>query len=808
MTKLRYCLLILMTVFVIVLCSCDVTGDNTFETDASEPVVSESATTETAESVESESETQCAHINTEEVAISVESCKNGGYYNIVCRDCKTVVDVMTAEILDHVESKTIVDSEPTCTKEGRSHVECVLCGEVLKSSKIGALNHSLSSWKIEIEAGAETEGKKHRECSRCDYEEYVTIPAAGYSEGLEFVTNGDGTCYLAGIGKCNDDIIFVPKTSVDGDTVVSVAAFAFSDGGYFDREYSFKKIVLPDTVEVIGEEAFSACHYLESIGMPANLKTIGERAFVGCFDLKNLTIPDGVIEIGERAFYLCNGITKLHIPASVEKIGDGFLTADKITSITVDTESERYRVEGNCLISDEGRVVVGYGNFTIPEGAVSIGDYAFEMNEHISKVVIPVGVVEIGNDAFMNSSVVEVVFPEGLTEISEYMFFGCVSLEKITIPRSVKRIGTYIIDDFEAYDISITYNGSQSEWNRIDVASDNETLLNAEITCIGVDTVYGYGKTTIADQVSAVHLYELFEKAVLADQPLKEIEVDPSLGIKVEDFELAKLIFFSDHPECFWWRGQASYSYTSDNVIVSISFTYNYNNDEIAAKRAELEAVVEEILADLPTGDNFVKALYLHDEVAKRVTYKFTENDQTPYGALVEGEAVCNGYATSYQLLLQRAGIRAWTVNGTSRDEAHAWNVVWMDDNTCVYTDVTWDDGEYLSRYYFNMSLDEIDDDHAVNGGFDLPECDHNDQGYYDVNEENTLRDEDDGSVLASFFGEEKNGERVAAFRYLGEDISLWLDENGYDFYNRVGVISLRYFTVGDEIIMIIEVLK
>ena len=316
-------------------------------------------------------------------------------------------------------------------------------------------------------------------------------------------------------------------------------------------------------------------------------------------------------------------------------------------------------------------------------------------------------------------------------------------------------------------------------------------------------TVSGYGRATIADNESAARLYDLLEEAVLADEPAKEIEVDPSLEIKMEDFDLAEIMFLSDHPECFWWDGQVVYYYTEDGIIVSIKFTYLYDNDEISAMKAELERVVEEILAELPVGNNFGKALYLHDAVANRVTYKYTENDQTPYGALVEGEAVCNGYATAYQLLLQRAGIRAWTVNGTSLDEAHAWNVVWMDDDTCVYTDVTWDDVEYLSHYYFNMSLDEIAKEHEADAIFDLPDCGHNDQGYYDVNAENTLRDGDGANVLASFFGESENGEKIASSRYLGEDISAWLEENGADFYPLVGATSLRYLIVGNEIIMI-----
>ena len=49
------------------------------------------------------------------------------------------------------------------------------------------------------------------------------------SEGLEFTSNGDGTCSLSGIGTCADTEIIIPTKSPLGDTVISIDDYAFSD---------------------------------------------------------------------------------------------------------------------------------------------------------------------------------------------------------------------------------------------------------------------------------------------------------------------------------------------------------------------------------------------------------------------------------------------------------------------------------------------------------------------------------------------------------------------------------------------------
>lgn len=47
------------------------------------------------------------------------------------------------------------------------------------------------------------------------------------SDGLEFESNGDGTCTIVGIGTCTDKELVIPVKSPDGDTVTLIDEYAF-----------------------------------------------------------------------------------------------------------------------------------------------------------------------------------------------------------------------------------------------------------------------------------------------------------------------------------------------------------------------------------------------------------------------------------------------------------------------------------------------------------------------------------------------------------------------------------------------------
>lgn len=81
---------------------------------------------------------------------------------------------------------------------------------------------------------------------------------ASYSEGLEFDSNGDGTCYVVGMGDCTDKEVNIPPVSPSGDKVIGIDNSAFADS-------SITSITIPDTIEEIGRKAFNNCTSLTDV---------------------------------------------------------------------------------------------------------------------------------------------------------------------------------------------------------------------------------------------------------------------------------------------------------------------------------------------------------------------------------------------------------------------------------------------------------------------------------------------------------------------------------------------------------------
>lgn len=75
--------------------------------------------------------------------------------------------------------------------------------------------------------------------------------------------------------------------------------------GAFTRCDSLQRVVLPDTIAHISDYAFSCCKSLTTIDFPKSLLFIGWRAFWRCENLKALELPDSMISVEKEAFLKC-----------------------------------------------------------------------------------------------------------------------------------------------------------------------------------------------------------------------------------------------------------------------------------------------------------------------------------------------------------------------------------------------------------------------------------------------------------------------------------------------------------------------
>lgn len=121
----------------------------------------------------------------------------------------------------------------------------------------------------------------------------------------------------------------------------------------FEGCVALKVLNLNDNLKTIGTMAFGMCTSLEGVDLPMNLQSlgkgafgmsgiksivipgsvqsIGEQAFTTCANLTNVVVEDGVKTIGDEAFQSCTALAKIELPASLEEIGwDAFVSCSNI----------------------------------------------------------------------------------------------------------------------------------------------------------------------------------------------------------------------------------------------------------------------------------------------------------------------------------------------------------------------------------------------------------------------------------------------------------------------------------------------
>ena len=158
--------------------------------------------------------------------------------------------------------------------------------------------------------------------------------------------------------------------------------------------------------------------------------------------IEEIIIPDSVSKISESAFTHLPNIKNITLGVNIETIEEFAFEGSYIGSITLSRDNPYFDFVDGCLCQ-EGRVIIGTDNATVPEGMIRICDCAFS-EQKIKRVVLPSSCREIGPGAFSGCSYLEeVVLPDGVHSIDRLAFIGCTSLKKIVLPDSIKTIGKY-----------------------------------------------------------------------------------------------------------------------------------------------------------------------------------------------------------------------------------------------------------------------------------------------------------------------------------------------------------------------------
>ena len=232
-------------------------------------------------------------------------------------------------------------------------------------------------------------------------------PAGQMRKIWRYTTNIDGDVVITGYKGEDTDITFVPEI---GTRKVASISLARTENRHVVHD--MKRVEISRGIPAIGAAAFADCYALEEVVIPDTVKLIGPNAFDSCTGLARIDLPEGIEKISAHAFYDCDGLVSIKLPGSLKFIGEGaFSWCRKLESAE------------------------------IPEGIEDIPEDMFDGCIKLKSVSLPKSIRKIYEGAFSYCKELEsIVLPDGLEFIDKDAFYECVSLKTVYIPASCTSI--------------------------------------------------------------------------------------------------------------------------------------------------------------------------------------------------------------------------------------------------------------------------------------------------------------------------------------------------------------------------------
>ena len=335
--------------------------------------------------------------------------------------------------------------------------------------------HTWEGWKTKT-APTCVDGVKTRSCSVCGEVEEAPLPATGIhqyalgvcgdcgkhqpTEGLAFTAIKNGEAYaVSGVGTATSATKIVVPDTHEGKPVTEVAEFAF-----FNKS-SLISIILPDTIEKIGDSSFHGCSALTSFTVPKSLKEVGESAFYGAVKLGTVYVD----------------------------------SIDTWLGITFESDAESNPLAYDAKLFVGGKQLV---HLIVPTWVSKISANAFVNCKTLESVTFVEGSAckTIGWGAFNDcTALTSVILPEGIEGLNSYAFTGCTNLTSITLPSTVSSLGADVFGGCTKLNTlvllsknifvpngafrnctalqAVYFGGTESEWTGVEIYPYNNTAL-------------------------------------------------------------------------------------------------------------------------------------------------------------------------------------------------------------------------------------------------------------------------------------------------------------------------------------------
>lgn len=260
-------------------------------------------------------------------------------------------------------------------------------------------------------------------------------------------------------------------------------------------------------------------------------------------------------------------------------------------------------------------------------------------------------------------------------------------------------------------------------------------------------------------------LYDILADAIKnyeTEVDLEDEEHNPDTVVKV----MKTLYYFEPYYDYFNADKSGIFVYSDGSrkgTASHVSFTYNDTKSTTDANISAADKKANEIVAATEAMSDYQSVKYFHDTLIKNCVYDVSAKyGDTPYGALVGGRALCEGYAKAFSLLCNKRGIENTIVVGDAGGQPHAWNMVVVDGEWyCM--DVTWDDTDTnelangaVSYAYFLVTTEFMNSRVLYSDNIALPTATATKQNFYVKNgyyadDPNQVRDILFNSAVSSY---------------------------------------------------------
>lgn len=175
-----------------------------------------------------------------------------------------------------------------------------------------------------------------------------------------------------------------------------------------------------------------------------------------------------------------------------------------------------------------------------------------------------------------------------------------------------------------------------------------------------------------------------------------ETEVELDGNLTKENLKRICELMNLEENDLYYLADSYQYNYDKEtHVVSSVTLYYRYDKEKVAELDRATEEAADRIFERItPEMTDLEKVKVFHDQIIWGTYYTlFGDYITTPYGALAEGKALCEGYARAFAYLCNRAEIENCFSTGFDNEtgEKHIWNMVKLNGNW-YNIDTTWDD--------------------------------------------------------------------------------------------------------------------